>query len=62
MQRLRRLWGLRQQRLIDLDYGLPISGFDYSPYRLAYPEQGSMALTNRGQKVAEQVEILGIEE
>lgn len=58
----RAIIGLWQQRIIDLDYSLPVSGFDYSPYRLAYPEQGSMALTNRGQKVAEQIEILGIEE
>ena len=51
---------LQQKRLIQLDYDLPLTNFDYSEYE-AYPCQGSMALTARGQTVIELIEIQGIE-
>lgn len=52
---------LQQKRLIRLDYGLPLSGFDYEAYQ-DYPVRGSMALTARGQQVLEHLEIYGIGE
>lgn len=52
---------LRQKALIRLDYDMPLSNFDYESYR-AYPHWGSMALTAEGQRVVEQLELLGIAE
>lgn len=51
---------LEHKQLIDLDYGLPLSNFDYAGYE-QYPCKGSMALTARGQTVVELLEIQGIE-
>ena len=51
------LW---QKHLIRLDYDLPLANFDYTAYGDS-PVKGSMAMTARGQQVAEQLEILGIQ-
>lgn len=53
--------GLERRGLIDIDYHLPLSNFDYGAYK-DYALQGSMALTARGQRIVEQLEIQGIEE
>ena len=50
---------LEKKGLISLDYDEPLSGFDMAAYK-AYPIQGSMALTERGQKVLELLEYQGI--
>jgi hypothetical protein len=50
---------LEKKGLISLDYDKPLKGFDDSAYA-AYPIRGSMALTERGQKVLEMVEYQGI--
>ena len=50
---------LEKKSLIALDYDKPLKGFDMSAYK-AYPIQGSMALTERGQKVLELLEYQGI--
>ena len=50
---------LEKKGLISLDYDKPLKGFDMSAYE-AYPIQGSMALTERGQKVLELLEYQGI--
>ena len=52
---------LEKKGLIDIDYHLPLSGYDYSPYR-DYPRRGSMALTARGQDVLDTLELQGITE
>ncbi len=52
---------LEKKGLIDIDYHLPLSGFDYAAYA-AYPLHGSMALTQRGQEVLDAIELQGIEE
>lgn len=51
---------LEKKALIDIDYHLPLKGFDYSAYA-AYPLHGSMALTQRGQQVLELLEVQGVE-
>ena len=51
---------LEKKGLISLDYDKPLSGFDMSAY-MAYPIRGSMALTERGQKVLELMEYQGVE-
>ena len=51
---------LEQKKLVSLDYDLPISNGDYSAYA-AWPVRGSVALTERGQKVVEMLEISGIQ-
>ena len=51
---------LCRKQLIDLDYDLPLSNFDYADYA-RYPRKGSMALTARGQAVVALLEIQGIE-
>ena len=51
---------LEKKGLISLDYDKPLGGFDESAYA-AYPIRGSMALTERGQKVLELMEYQGIE-
>ena len=49
---------LEKKGLISLDYDKPLKGFDVSAYA-AYPIRGSMALTERGQKVVELLEYQG---
>lgn len=53
--------GLSLKGLLQLDYDIPLQGFDYRAYE-AYPLHGSMALTAHGQSILEQIEIQGIEE
>ena len=50
---------LEKKGLISLDYDKPLRKFDESAYA-AYPIRGSMALTERGQKVLELMEYQGI--
>ena len=50
---------LEKKGLISLDYDKPLRGFNESAYA-AYPIRGSMALTERGQKVLELMEYQGI--
>ena len=50
---------LEKKGLISLDYDKPLAGFDEAAYS-AYPIRGSMALTERGQKVLELMEYQGI--
>lgn len=52
---------LEKKGLIDIDYHMPLCGFDYSAYE-AYPLHGSMALTARGQQVIETLELQGVTE
>lgn len=52
---------LEKKGLIDIDYHLPLSGFDYTPYK-AYPLRGSMALTARGQEVLDTIDLQGFTE
>lgn len=49
---------LEKKGLISLDYDKPLAGFDDSAYA-AWPIRGSMALTERGQKVLELLEYQG---
>lgn len=51
---------LEKKQLISLDYDQPLRHWDMSAYA-AYPLQGSMALTRRGQTVLELTERLGYE-
>ena len=50
---------LEKKGLISLDFDKPLRGFDEAAYA-AYPIRGSMALTERGQKVLELLEYQGI--
>lgn len=50
---------LEKKGLISLDYDKPLKGFDMRAYQ-NYPIHGSMALTERGQKVLELMEYQGI--
>lgn len=50
---------LEKKGLISLDYDKPLRQFDESAYA-AYPIRGSIALTERGQKVLELMEYQGI--
>ena len=50
---------LEKKGLISLDYDKPLGGFDETAYA-AYPIRGSMALTERGQKVLELMDYQGI--
>ena len=50
---------LEKKGLISLDFDRPLRGFDDRAYA-AYPIRGSMALTERGQKVLELMEYQGI--
>ena len=52
---------LEKKGLIDIDYRMPLSGFDYTAYK-GYPVRGSMALTARGQQILELLELQGAEE
>ena len=49
---------LEKKALIDIDYHMPLRGFDYSAYGPA-TLHGSMALTLRGQQVLELLEVQG---
>ena len=49
---------LEKKGLISLDYDKPLKGFDDSSYA-SWPIRGSMALTERGQKVVELLEYQG---
>ena len=49
---------LEQKRLVSLDYDKPLLGFQDSRYAV-YPVKGSVALTERGQKVLSTLEIDG---
>ena len=51
---------LEKKGLVSLDYDKPLSGFDMTAYA-AYPIRGSIALTERGQKVLELMEYQGIQ-
>ncbi len=51
---------LEKKGLISLDFDRPLKGFESSAYA-AYPIQGSMALTERGQKVLEMLEYQGFQ-
>ena len=51
---------LEKKGLVSLDYDKPLKLFDESAYT-AYPIRGSIALTERGQKVLELMEYQGIE-
>ena len=46
-------------KTLSLDYDKPLAGFDETAYA-AYPIRGSMALTERGQKVLELMEYQGL--
>ena len=52
---------LEKKGLISLDYDKPLQGFDEKAY-ISYPIRGSMALTERGQKVLEMLEYQGIQQ
>lgn len=49
---------LEKKGLISLDFDKPLRGFNHEAYA-AYPILGSMALTERGQKVLELLEYQG---
>ena len=51
---------LEKKGLISLDFDKPLRGVDGGAYG-EYPIQGSMALTERGQKVLELMEYQGIQ-
>ena len=51
---------LEKRGLISIDYSMPLKGFDPSAYA-AYPIRGSFALTQRGQKVVELLDVQGLE-
>ncbi len=50
---------LHKKGLISLDFDKPLRGFDDAAYR-AYPIRGSLALTERGQKVLELLDYQGL--
>ena len=52
---------LEKKGLISLDYDKPLRGFQDDAYA-AYPIRGSIALTERGQKVVEIIDLQGISE
>ena len=52
---------LDKKGLVSLDFDKPLKGFDDGAYA-AYPIRGSMALTERGQKVLELLEYQGMHE
>ena len=51
---------LEQKNLVSLDYDKPLSA-SYGDAYVGYPVKGSVALTARGQKVVEMLEISGIQ-
>ena len=50
---------LEKKGLLSLDYDKPLRGMETGPYA-AYPIRGSIALTERGQKVLELMDYQGI--
>ena len=50
---------MEKKGLISLDFDKPLRGFDETAY-VSYPIRGSMALTERGQKVLEMLDYQGI--
>ncbi len=50
---------LERKRLISIDYEKPLGS--YGPQYAPYPVRGSFALTQRGQMVAEQLDLWGIQ-
>ena len=50
---------LEQKGLVSLDFDKPLANFSSEKYA-HYPVKGSVALTQRGQKVVEMLEIEGI--
>ena len=52
---------LEKKGLISLDYDKPLKGSREDTYA-AFPVRGSIALTERGQKVLEMIELQGISE
>ena len=54
------LTALARKGLIQIDWDIPLIGFDYAAY-VAYSVRGSMALTARGQAVLDLLDIQGIE-
>ncbi len=50
---------LEKKGLISLDFDRPLRGFDETAYA-DYPIRGSMALTERGQRVLEMLDYQGI--
>ena len=52
---------LEKKGLISLDYDKPLRGFRDDAYA-SYPIRGSIALTERGQKVVEIIDLQGISE
>ena len=50
---------LEKKGLISLDFDKPLRGFDETAY-VSYPIRGSIALTERGQKVLEMLDYQGI--
>lgn len=55
------LSALALKGLIRIDYGIPLSNFDYAAYA-SCAETGSMALTFAGQSVVELLDVQGAEE
>lgn len=51
---------LEQKNLVSLDYDKPLAG-SYGEAYAAYPVKGSVALTARGQKVVEMLDVEGIQ-
>jgi len=52
---------LEKKGLVSLDYHLPLKGYSHPDYD-RFPIRGSIALTERGQKVLELIEYQGIRE
>lgn len=50
---------LEKKGLIDLNYSKPLTGFSMEAYN-GYPVHGSIALTARGQRVVELLEVQGV--
>lgn len=55
------LSALAAKGLIQLDFDLPLTGFDYAAYD-DFPHKGSMALTAAGQSVIELLDVQGADE
>ena len=51
---------LEKKGLVSLDYDKPLSGFNMAAYH-GYPVHGSMALTARGQRVLDLMELQGVQ-
>ena len=52
---------LEKRGLVRVDYGIPLSGFDYAAYARC-ARKGSIALTARGQSIVEVLEVQGVAE